>query len=60
MTHWDDIVNGVIVKGMNVDEVRLAKGNPVAINENAQRTVWTFPLGTVVMFEKGVVSGVIE
>ena len=60
LSHWDAIVEGKVVKGMNLNEVRLAKGNPLTVTENSQRTMWSYESGTVVMIENGVVSGVIN
>lgn len=56
--HWDAIAKGNVVEGMNPNEVRLAKGIPSNVSENSQMVVWTFDSGTVVMFEKGIVTGV--
>ncbi len=60
INHWDDIVRGNVVKGMNPNEVRLAKGTPINISENSQRVVWSYDSGTVVMFENGAVTGVVN
>ena len=58
INHWDAIAKGNVVEGMNPNEVRLAKGTPSNVSENSQMVVWTFDSGTVVMFEKGIVTGV--
>lgn len=60
INHWDNIVRGNVVKGMNPNEVRLAKGKPINISENSQRVVWSYDSGTVVMFENGAVTGVVN
>lgn len=60
VNHWDAIVAGQVVKGMNANEVKLSRGKPININENVQRTIWTLSSGTVVMFENDIVSGVID
>lgn len=58
--HWDNIAAGQVVRGMVPDEVKLSKGKPVNVSENSQRVVWTFDSGTVVMFENGKVTGVVN
>ena len=60
LNNWNSIVEGKVVKGMTANEVKLAMGIPLSITENSQRTMWSYVSGTVVMFEKGVVTGVIN
>lgn len=58
--HWDNIAAGQVVKGMFPNEVKLSKGKPINVSENSQRVVWTYDSGTVVMFENGIVTGVVN
>lgn len=58
--HWDEIVNGHIQKGMTPAEVKLSKGNPSRVSENTQRIVWTYESGTIIMFENGLVTGIVN
>lgn len=58
--HWDEIVKGHIQKGMTPVEVKLSKGNPSRISENPQRIVWTYESGTIIMFENGLVTGIVN
>lgn len=60
LSHWEAIVSGQVVKGMNPKEVILAKGKPLTITENSQRIMWSYDSGTIVMIENGIVSGVIN
>ncbi len=60
LSHWEAIVAGQVVKGMNTDEVILAKGKPLTITENSQRIIWSYESGAIVMIENGIVSGVIN
>ncbi|MDD7212140.1 MAG: hypothetical protein PUH31_07315, partial [Prevotella stercorea] len=60
LNNWNSIVEGKVVKGMTANEVKLAMGIPLSITENSQRTMWSYVSGAVVMFEKGVVTGVIN
>lgn len=60
LSHWEAIVAGQVVKGMNPNEVILAKGKPLTITENSQRIMWSYDSGTIVMIENGIVSGVIN
>lgn len=60
LSHWEAIINGQVVKGMNPNEVILAKGKPLTVTENSQRTMWSYESGSIVMIENGIVSGVIN
>lgn len=60
LSHWEAIVAGQVVKGMNTNEVILAKGKPLTITENSQRIMWSYDSGAIVMIENGIVSGVIN
>lgn len=57
--HWDAMVQGRVVKGMTEQECRLVMGNPLYVTENQQRKQWTYQMGKVVVFEKGIVVAVI-
>lgn len=60
LSHWEAIIEGQVVKGMNTNEVILAKGKPLTVTENSQRIMWSYESGTIVMIENGIVSGVIN
>lgn len=60
LNHWDAITKGEVVKGMMPYEVKISKGKPLNISENSQRIVWTYDSGTVVMFEDGIVTGIVN
>lgn len=60
LSHWEAIVEGRVVKGMNTNEVILAKGKPLTITENSQRIMWSYESGAIVMIENGIVSGVLN
>lgn len=60
LSHWEAIIEGQVVKGMNTNEVILAKGKPLTVTENSQRIMWSYESGAIVMIENGIVSGVIN
>ena len=60
LSHWEAIIEGQVVKGMNTNEVILAKGKPLTITENSQRIMWSYESGAIVMIENGIVTGVLN
>ncbi len=56
VTHWPQILNGEVVKGMNETEVILAKGRPFNVSTSGGKTKWRYNDNSVVIFTKGVVS----
>lgn len=60
VTHWKEIRNQEVVKGMNPTEVKLAVGAPVTVRETSGKTKWMYSNNFVVIFKDGVVSTVID
>lgn len=60
VTHFDEIKQNVVVKGMNPDEVTLAKGAPRDTRRSGERTRWIYDNETVIVFTGGKVTKVID
>jgi hypothetical protein len=60
ITHWDEIANGKVVKGMNETECKLAAGKPVHIRNTGSKVRWMFNNDFIVMFENGTVTSVLR
>ena len=60
VTHWDEISEGKIVKGMNETECLLAVGKPMHNRRNGNQIKWMVNNDFVVIFENGVVVKVIR
>lgn len=60
VTHWNDLENGKIVKGMSELEVKLLKGKPRHIRETGQRVKWMYSNENIIIFTDGSVSSVID
>ncbi len=60
VTHWNEIKNQEVVKGMNPTEVKLAVGAPVTIRETSGKTKWMYSNNFVVIYKDGIVSAVID
>lgn len=60
ISHWDAILQGQVVKGMNGDECILSVGKADTITENPQRTQWQYESGMIIVFENGLVSAVVK
>jgi len=60
VTHWDEILNKEIVKGMNPFEVKLILGLPVTERENGDRMRWVYPKNYVLLFVNGILSRIVE
>ena len=60
VTHWKDIKDGTVVKGMNETEVKLVVGAPVSVRKMGKRSKWMFSNDFVVIFTGGVVTTVIQ
>ena len=60
VTHWKDIKDGTVVKGMNETEVKLVGGAPVSVRKMGKRSKWMFSNDFVVIFTGGVVTTVIQ
>ena len=60
LNNWEAIKNGQVVKGMDQSEVKMAIGKPRDITENTQRVMWTYASGKIVVFENGIVTGMLN
>ncbi len=60
ITHWEQIKEGYVVKGMNENEVILIGGRPRSVNNSGARTQWIYNNDFIVIFENGIVSNVIQ
>jgi hypothetical protein len=60
ITHWDEISQGKIVKGMSETECKLSAGKPVHIRNTGSKVRWMFNNDFIVLFENGVVSSVLR
>lgn len=60
VTHWADIKDGNVVKGMNETEVKLVGGAPVSVRKNGDRVKWMYSNDFVVIFTDGIVTTVIQ
>lgn len=58
--HWDEIVNRKVVKGMTMDECRLAFGKPQIEKEDGAEVQWMYTSSFFLFFKKGVVSSFIK
>lgn len=60
VSHWDEIKDNRVVKGMNATEVKLALGRPASIRDTNSRSKWMYGNDTVIIFTDGKVTTVIE
>lgn len=60
ITHWPEIKEGRVVKGMNPAEVRMIGGIPRSENKTGNRIQWMFSNDFIVIFENGVVVKVLQ
>lgn len=60
ISHWQDIVRGNIVVGMNETECLLSKGNPRLKLEGDSETQWQMSSNMYIFFKKGIVSSIIK
>lgn len=60
ISHWKEIKDGKVVKGMNKDEVTLIGGKPRSVNQSGDREQWMFSNDFIVIFNNGIVSNVIQ
>lgn len=60
VTHWDEIKQGKVVKGMNEAEVKLIGGAPRSVNRSGDRTQWMYSNDFIVIFSGGIVTNVIQ
>lgn len=59
ITHWADLRQGKVVKGMNPTEVMILKGLPDSERQSAQRTKWMYGNENVVVFTEGTETTVL-
>jgi hypothetical protein len=60
VTHWQDIYQGNVTKGMNETEVMLVKGRPDSSRQSNARTKWMYGNDNVIIFTDGVVTNIIQ
>lgn len=60
VTHWTEIRNGQVVKGMNQTEVMLIKGKPTSNRTSNSRVKWMYGNENVIIFTEGKVSNIIQ
>ena len=58
ISHEQDIMNGVVVVGMNPDEVTLTLGKPFSVKKSGDRIKWLYDTGISIIFTNGKVSHV--
>ena len=59
VTHYNEIKQGMVVNGMNPDEVILSKGAPRDTRRSGERLRWIYDNETVIVFTDGKVTKVI-
>lgn len=59
VTHWTEINNGTVVKGMNPTEVLMVRGKPSSVRTSGNRIKWMYGNERVVIFTDGLVSTVL-
>lgn len=60
ISHWDEIKDGTVVKGMNENEVKLIGGSPRSVNKSGKRLQWMYSNDFIVIFTDGIVTNVIQ
>ena len=60
VTHWDNIVNRNPVKGMTMDECRLAFGKPRLESKMGTTTQWTYTSSLKLFFKGNEVSTILR
>lgn len=60
ITHWTEIKDKDVVKGMNKQECLLAFGKPASIQKQGNKEEWMYDSYTYVFFENGIVSSLIK
>ncbi len=60
ITHWDDIKDGNVTKGMNEAEVKIIGGQPRNITKSGSRVQWMFSNAFIVIFTDGIVTNVMQ
>ena len=60
ITHWREIKENDVVKGMNPIECILSLGKPASVQKQGSREEWMYDAYTYVFFDDGFVSSVIK
>lgn len=60
VSHWSQLEEGRVIKGMSEYEVKLLKGTPRNTNKNGSKLKWIYSNSNVVVFNNGVVTSVID
>lgn len=60
ITHWREIKENNVVKGMNVTECILSFGKPASVQKQGNKEEWMYDAYTYVFFENGLVASVIK
>lgn len=60
VTHWTEIKNKEVVKGMNKQECLLAFGKPASVQKQGSKEEWMYDSYTYVFFENGIVASLIK
>lgn len=60
ITHWREIKENNVVKGMNPTECILSLGKPASVQKQESKEEWMYDAYTYVFFDDGVVSSVIK
>lgn len=60
ITHWREIKENNVVKGMNVTECIFSLGKPVSVQKQGEKEEWMYDAYTYVFFENGLVASVIK
>jgi len=59
ISHWNEIANGKVVKGMNETECLLSIGKPMHKRQNGNQTKWMVNNDFVIIFDNGIVTDII-
>lgn len=60
ITHWAEIKNKEVVKGMSKQECLLAFGKPASVQKQGNKEEWMYDSYTYVFFENGIVTSLIK
>lgn len=60
ITHWNEIKDKEVVKGMTETECLLSLGKPMSIQQNEGKTEWMYDAYTYLFFENGVLVSIIK
>lgn len=60
ITHWTEIKNKEVVKGMSKQECLLAFGKPVSVQKQGNKEEWMYDSYTYVFFENDIVTSLIK